>query len=405
MPLDVALTTQYDHLKFNERTSTVERATARVVRQPEDPRDHTLSFRRVMGRKIRVNVMSETSFWGLENQGGHTGFLDCVNLMATHPDLEVCVNSNEPCDVLHSHSWGPAYFLRGGRHLSGRRVFTAHVVPETAEGALPLMNLARPIVRAYMKMLYNYSDTVIAVAPWMARLIAALGVESPIETIPNPLRSDRFFESKDLRREGRQLLGISDQRPVILGVGQIQPRKGIPDFAEVARATPDAQFVWVGGRPFGMMSAGIMDLHRLSSNPPPNLKFAGMFDLTLMPRIYNAADVFLFPSFQENCPYAPMEAAACGLPVIFRDLVEYRALYNSTYLHAPSVEGMIACLHSLLSSDLERKRWSALSKALVSAFKPEAYVDKVASLYDRLALSHRDPVLALTSSTTSSGRQ
>ena len=255
-----------------------------------------------LGRRLRVNVMSETSFFGLTAQGGHTAFLDCVDLMRKHPDLEVLVNSREPCDLLHSHSWGPFYISKGLAYR-GRRVFTVHALPETAEGALPFMGpLTRPVVRAYLRAIYNFSEVVIAVAPATAESLRRLQVRSRIEILPNALRNERFYPSLELRQEGRALLGVTDGRPLIIGVGQMQPRKGISDFAEVARRVPEAQFVWVGGRPFGLFSAGIPELRRLVAHPPTNLRFSGPFELNQMPLVYNAADAMLFLSFQENCP-------------------------------------------------------------------------------------------------------
>jgi 1,2-diacylglycerol-3-alpha-glucose alpha-1,2-galactosyltransferase len=53
-----------------------------------------------------------------------------------------------------------------------------------------------------------------------------------------------------------------------------------------------------------------------------------------MPLIYAAADLMLFPSYQENCPLSPIEAAACGMPVIYRDIEEYKSLYTNSYLKA-----------------------------------------------------------------------
>ncbi len=47
---------------------------------------------RRLGRKLRVNVTSETTRFRLTEQGGHTAFLDCVDLMEQHPDLEIRVN-------------------------------------------------------------------------------------------------------------------------------------------------------------------------------------------------------------------------------------------------------------------------------------------------------------------------
>jgi 1,2-diacylglycerol-3-alpha-glucose alpha-1,2-galactosyltransferase len=350
-----------------------------------------LVFSQRTGRPLRVNVMSETSRFKMTDQGGHTAFLDCVDLMSRHPDLEILVNSREPCDVLHSHSWGPFYVSKGLAY-KGRRVFTVHALPETAEGALPFMGpMTRPIVRAYMKAIYNFSDVVIAVAPATARSLCDLRVRARIETIPNALREDRFFPSRDLRREGRALLGVAGSRPLVLGVGQVQPRKGIADFAEVARSLPGADFIWVGGRPFGAVSAGLFELRRLQAHPPQNLKFAGPFELTQMPRVYNAADAMLFPSLQENCPYAPMEAASCGLPVVFRDLAAYSLLYPSEFLAASDAAGFSRLLREILESPSHWKLWSQASIRLAAHFSSAAFIESLARVYDRIGCERLGP--------------
>ena len=324
-------------------------------------------------------------------QGEHTAFLDCVDLMGRHPDLEIHVNSREPCDLLHSHSWGPFYVSKGLAY-KGRRVFTVHALPETAEGALPFMGpVTRSAVRAYLKAIYNFSDVVIAVAPATAQSLRKLRVRTRIEIIPNALREDRFFPSRDLRREGRALLGVDDERPLVLGVGQLQPRKGIADFAEVARNLPEADFIWVGGRPFGAISAGLVELRRLRAHPPENLRFAGPFELTEMPRVYNAADAMLFPSFQENCPYAPMEAASCGLPVVFRDLLEYRLLYPSEYLAASDAAGFSQLLREILESPLRRGLRSQASVRLAAHFGSTAFIESLAQVYDRIGCERLEP--------------
>lgn len=343
-----------------------------------------------LGRKLRVNVMSESSRFGLTAQGEHTAFLDCVDLMRTHPDLEIHVNDRCPCDLLHSHSWGPFYLAKGLAY-KGRRVFTAHALPETAEGALPLMGLARPMVRAYLTAIYNFSDVVIAVGPAGAESLRKLRVRSRIEVLPNALRNDRFFPSAELRQEGRALLGVPEGRPLVLGVGQLQPRKGIADFAAVAGSLQEVQFIWVGGRPFGAVSAGIPDIRRLMAHPPRNLRFAGPFELIQMPMVYNAADCMLFPSFQENCPYAPLEAASCGLPVIFRDLPEYKLLYRSEYLAARDVAGFTGLLEEILESPSLRTLHGQASLRLAADFSPAQFIESLAQVYDHLACATLRP--------------
>lgn len=354
-------------------------------RNPRVEGGSPLRFRRQRGRRLRVNITSETAFWGMEGQGGHTGFLDCIDLMSRHPDLEVFVNSKRQCDVLHSHSWGPGYYLRGLRY-PGRRILTAHAIPESAEGSLPFMcGSTRAFVRRYLKRIYDFSDIVVAVDPRSAESLRRLPVRSPVEVVSNAIRTERFFPSESLRREGRALLGIDGRRPVVLGVGQVQPRKGIHDFSEVARAFQEVDFIWVGGRPFGLVSAGLHELNHLMSTTPANLRFAGLHDLAVMPLLYNAADVMFFPSLQENCPYAPIEAAACGLPVIFRNLPVYAELYRTGYRAADDAAGFIAALRALLADPAEYRRARQLSLDLVTSFQANAFITRIAGLYDKVA--------------------
>lgn len=345
----------------------------------------SLPFCRREGRRLRVNIMSETSFWGLTTQGGHTGFLDCVDLMRGHPDLEVTVNDRAGGDVLHSHSWGP-YYLACGRGYRGRRVHTAHAIPESAEGALPFMfGGTRALVRGYLKRIYQYSDIVVAVSPRSAESLRRLGVTSAIAVVPNPVRAERFYRSPMLGRAGRAMLGVGPEERVVLGVGQLQPRKGVADFVAVARSCPEARFVWVGARPFGVVSAGIRALRHERMTAPPNLSFAGAFDLTEMPKIYNAADVLLFPSLQENSPYAPIEAAACGVPVIFRALPDYEGLYCEAISTGKDVAEFTRRVRRLLGDATHRRAMQERSRRLATAFDSTTFVERMATLYDCLA--------------------
>jgi 1,2-diacylglycerol-3-alpha-glucose alpha-1,2-galactosyltransferase len=223
------------------------------------------------------------------------------------------------------------------------------------------------------------------VDPRSAESLRRLPVRSPVEVVSNAIRTERFYPSESLRREGRALLGIDGRRPVVLGVGQVQPRKGIHDFSEVARAFPDVDFIWVGGRPFGLVSAGLQELNQLMATTPANLHFAGLHDLAVMPRLYNAADVMLFPSHQENCPYAPIEAAACGLPVIFRDLPVYAGLYRTAYCAANDAAGFTDILRGLLDDPARYALAQQRSRDLVASFQANAFITSIAALYDRVA--------------------
>ncbi len=196
---------------------------------------------------------------------------------------------------------------------------------------------------------------------------------------------ERWKASKEKRAKGRKLFGFSDEDFVVLGVGQLQSRKGVADFLEVAEAISEAKFLWVGGRPFGAFTEGQSKLNERMAKVSGHIKFAGLLDLEDMPFAYAAGDVLLFPSYQENCPLAPLEAAACGLPVVFRDIEEYEILYEQEYLKAKNNDGFIEILKKLIHSESFYKQGVAVSEKLITQFEREEIKNKMISLYKKLS--------------------
>ena len=49
----------------------------------------------------------------------------------------------------------------------------------------------------------------------------------------------------------RKKYGFNATDFIVLGAGQVQTRKGVKDFVEVAKKTPDINYVWCGGFSFG----------------------------------------------------------------------------------------------------------------------------------------------------------
>ena len=71
-------------------------------------------------------------------------------------------------------------------------------------------------------------------------------------------------EIKDIRKK----LGIKENKFVVLGAGQIQNRKGVIDFVEVAKKLPKIDFIWAGGFSFGGITDGHHDLKKIMAEKP-----------------------------------------------------------------------------------------------------------------------------------------
>ena len=170
---------------------------------------------------------------------------------------------------------------------------------------------------------------------------------------------------------------------VILGVGQIQPRKGVEAFIEVANKLPRFKFVWVGGRPIKKLTAGSAKLDRLIKQSPKNIYFTKEVPYEKMPLYYNASDIFSFPPYQETQGLVVIEAACVGLPLVLRDLTEYKLLYKEGYLVGEDEDfaSIIAQLHK------DKAYYNCASQEarnLSRKFTFDALGDKLTRIYKNL---------------------
>ena len=328
----------------------------------------------------------------MKGQGVHTAFIDCVDIVKAGGDVDCVVNQEGWGDVLHAHSYGPYFFWKGlRRRYRGRKILTVHVIPDSIKGSLPAWRLLMPFVRWYFRHVYTFADVCIAISPMVEEAIRSLNVTTPIVRINNPVRAGKFRPGAEKRAAGRRLLNVPESAFVVLGVGQIEARKGIEDFLEIAGRFPRFTFIWTGGRPFGPLTEGVARFNRLIASAKtanPRLQLPGCFPLDQMPLIYNAADILLFPSYQENSPLVPIEAAAADLPVLFRDLPEYDRLYHYPYLKAKSVEQFAGMIEKIAADQNFRSEAITMSRNLIKQFDRDEIRKQLVGLYKEVIEKH-----------------
>ena len=152
------------------------------------------------------------------------------------------------------------------------------------------------------------------------------------KTLAEYERADRIYVHSDYTRQSFLDAGVpaeklerthlrpdprfrpADDRPGdglfrVVYVGRVDVTKGIPLLLEAFSTLPDpAELTIVGGWPTRRMRrflAPWLDGH-------PRIRFAPGDPLPAL----QAADVFVHPSYEDGFGYAPMEALACGVPVI-----------------------------------------------------------------------------------------
>ncbi|MFZ0281611.1 MAG: glycosyltransferase family 4 protein [Bacteroidales bacterium] len=331
---------------------------------------------------MKVHVISETLFI-VKGTGVHTAFLNHIDLLKEKNDLEVIINGEGVGDVFHSHTYFLYYFWKG-RKYRGRRVFTAHVIPDSIIGAFPLWQLFMPFIRWGLRMVYSYADICIAVSPRVENAIIKTGAKTSIIRICNPINVELWKRTTEKREMGRRMFGLSDSDFVVLGVGQVQGGKGIEDFIDIAEEIDEAKFVWAGGRPFGVLTEGRNRINKRLKKARNKVTTTGQLDLRQMPFIYAAADLLLFPSYHENCPLVPLEAAASGMPVIFRDIEEYKLLYENPYLKAKNTNEFISLTRRMINDKEFYNEGLKISEVFLIQFDKNIIREEFINLYRSL---------------------
>ena len=229
-------------------------------------------------------------------------------------------------DLVHYHTFGP--FALFHRRLSGgKKVLTAHSTPRINVGNIAL---AQRINSHYPKI-YRKFDHIITISKPCHEEVTSLLPEIPVTYIPNGVNREYFRNDPEKGAVFRDLHGIPEGQKVVLSVAQLTPRKGLYDFLALAKEHPDKTFVWMGGFPYGALSKDWIRIRRLKRRCGSNLIFPGYVEDIVS--AYSAADIFLMPSFAETFGLVILEALSCGLPVIARDIPEFRDIFSDAVLY------------------------------------------------------------------------
>lgn len=117
-----------------------------------------------------------------------------------------------------------------------------------------------------------------------------------------------------LRQAVRQELGIPQNSTMLLTASRLVPQKGYTDLLAVMPALlkehPDVRFVWAGD---GEQRQELHDRLQAAAIADKVLLLGHRSDL---PRLLQAADLFVFPTRFEGHPFVLLEAMAYGLPIV-----------------------------------------------------------------------------------------
>lgn len=206
--------------------------------------------------------------------------------------------------------------------LAGRKVvYYGHSTEEDFRASFKGSDLLSPLFRRWIKFCYGLGDVIITPTPYSRQLLVSYGIRRPIHALTNGVDTGFFSPSPERRRAFRRRYGLTDTQPAVLSVGHCIARKGLPEFLELARKLPHVRFFWFGWTDPRLIPKTVQ---QALAAAPENVMFPGFVSREELRDAYCGCDVFAFMSHEETEGIVVLEALACGIPTVVRDIPVYR---------------------------------------------------------------------------------
>ncbi|MEN9729771.1 MAG: hypothetical protein RLZ91_888, partial [Bacteroidota bacterium] len=208
---------------------------------------------------------------------------------------------------------------------------------------------------------------IITCSDWLKERAASSSIlkNQPIQSIPNAIDTS-FFKPAD-KQSAKRILGLDPSKKYILFVAMRvnAPKKGFSYLEKALQGLDHSttELIVVGNAqdlPELQLKAHIMG--HISSPEK-------------MIQIYQAADVFVTPSLEENLPNTLMEALACGTPCVgfaiggIPEMIDHQVNgYVAHYLSAEDLSaGLIWTLENAPAQAARQKAESTYAEAIIAA--------------------------------------
>lgn len=305
-----------------------------------------------------------------------------------------------PPDLVHAHFWMSGVAAhRGAAGLDVPVLQTFHALGRVKRAHQGAEDTSPPEREAVEARLARDADLVLATCSDEVRELVAMGApRHRLRVVPCGIDLDVFAPGPRPERGGR---------PRILSIGRLVERKGVDTAIRALAEIPDAELVVVGGPGAAEWDADpeVARLRDVAAwhGVRDRVRFAGQVPHDETPDWYRSADVVVSVPWYEPFGTVPLEAMACGTPLVVTSVGGHldTVVQDGTGLFVPPRDhhGLARELRSLLADRGRRDRLGAAGAARVrERYGWAGLADEVETAY-RGAVRRRAPLPARTGGT------
>jgi len=333
-----------------------------------------------------ILTKKDTEEYDIKNKNFKTIIVDFIHFTFAEQTKLYKILNKENFDLVHFTNFNHPIFFKG-KFVVTMHDLTLMLFPSGRQKSF----IKQLVFKKVLKNAVNKAKKIIAISKATKNdLVKYLDADrTKIDVIYEGVDPEYLPNEKLKSKNSKLLNNYKITKPYILFVSQWRPHKGLPDLIRAFEILKrdnkykDLKLV-ITGKP----DKGFPDLPRSidSSLIRKDIITTGFVPDEDLPIIYNHASVFVFPSHYEGFGLTPLEAMACGAPVVSSNLSCMPEILGDAalYFNPNNHKEMAEKINQILSSNEKREALVAAGFLRVKKYSWEKMAKETLKIYEQI---------------------